>query len=276
METARMETDRTGTSAAAAPKAADSVPALRRSVLILDLVASAGSPLSATDITRALALPKSTAHGLLNVMLELGLLARNPEGSFRLGPHPMRWANSFLSQMDVVAVFRDYFAQDATLSRYTMTLTILDGAEVVYIGCRNSDLPLGHTFRIGMRLPAPFTATGKMLLSEIADGELEALFGRNFPSPMTQRSVKNLPQLRQELSTTRERGFSIDDGQIRDGMICVGAALRDHSGKAIAGIATSLMRSEASADIIGELGSTMRATAGRLSEQLGHAGLRRG
>ncbi len=148
-------------------KQGDSVPALRRAVLILDLIAKADRPLLAADIARLLDLPKSTAHGLLSVMLELDLLVRNPDGAFHMGPHPMRWADGFLSKMDILAVFKDYFAKDTALSRYTITLTVLDREEVVYIGCRHSDQPLGYMFRIGMRLPAPFTATGKMLLSEL-------------------------------------------------------------------------------------------------------------
>lgn len=251
----------------------DSVPALRRTVLILDLVSASSTPLNAADITRALKLPKSTAHGLLNVMQELNLLARNPDGTFRLGPHPMRWANSFLSEMDVLAVFREYFAKDTALASYTLTLTILDGPEVVYIGCRNSDQPLGHTFRIGMRLPSPFTATGKMLLSELPDAELDLLFADRFPEPLTQRGVASLAALREELSAIKNRGYSIDDGQIREGMVCVGAAVRDHSGKAIAGLAASLLHSEATDQAIATLGENIRDTAQNLSRQLGHHGV---
>ncbi len=249
---------------------ADAVPALRRSVLILDLVAGSPTPLTAAEITRALSLPKSTAHGLLNVMMELNLLARNPDGSFRPGPHPMRWAHSFLSEMDIVSIFRDYFARDTALSRYTMTLTVLERGEVVYIGCRDSGQPLGHSFRIGMRLPAPFTATGKMLLSELPDEELLRLFEAEFPAPMTPLSVRDLDRLRQELAVIRARGFSIDDGQIREGMICICAPVRDHSGKAVAGIATSLIQSEASADVVAGLGETVRNAARDLSTRLGH------
>ncbi|KAB1083511.1 IclR family transcriptional regulator [Neorhizobium galegae] len=251
-------------------KSSDSVPALRRAVSILDFVTNSGNAMSAADITRAISLPKSTAHGLLGTMIELGLLARNQDGTFRLGPHPMRWANGFLSDMDIVSIFRDYFASDTTLTPYTVTLTILDRDEVVYIGCRNSHQPLGHSFRIGMRLPAPFTATGKMLLSELPDDKLQALFGSNFPPPMSSRSVKNLTLLKQELADIRTRGVSIDDGQIREGMVCIGTAVRDHTGCAVAGIAISLLESETTPVAIENLGEMMRRSADILSEQLGH------
>lgn len=248
---------------------AASVPALRRAVDILDLVAGSKKRLNAAEITKTLGLPKSTAHGLLAAMVDLNLLIRNGDGIFHPGSHPMRWANSFLSELDVVSVFQEHFADNPDLARYTVTLTVREGDEVVYVGCRNSDQPLGFTFRIGMRLPAPFTATGKMLLSSLSENEVRAMFAGGFPRPLTARSVTEIPALLDELDATRQRGFSIDDGQIREGMICIGAALRDYSGKAVAGIAVSLMRSEASAEAVLELGEKMHAAADALSRRLG-------
>lgn len=247
----------------------DAVPALRRAVMILDLVAKADKTLVAADIARALSLPKSTAHGLLNVMFELNLLTKGPNGAMRLGPHPLHWANSFLAEMDMLSAFQEYFSKDTSLSKYTLTMTVLDQGDVVYVGCRNSDRPMGLTFRIGMRLPATFTATGKMLLSEIAESELSAMFREGFPIPMTTHSVSSFDQLRTELCDTRRRGYSIDNEQVRDGILCIGSAVRDYSGRAVAGIAVSLLRNEASDDYIAELGKRMRNVADTLSARLG-------
>ncbi|MGP4689693.1 IclR family transcriptional regulator [Agrobacterium pusense] len=247
----------------------NSVPALRRAVMILDLVAKADTALLAADITRALSLPKSTAHGLMNVMIELNLLTKDANGAIRLGPHPLHWANSFLADMDIVSAFQSYFSTDTSLSKYTLTMTVLDGSDVVYVGCRNSDRPMGLTFRIGMRLPAAFTATGKMLLSEIADQDLTSMFYKGLPAPMTVHSVRSLEQLRTELHQTRVRGYSIDNEQVRDGILCIGSTVRDYSGKAVAGVAVSLLRSEASDDYIVELGLRVRNIAGSLSARLG-------
>jgi IclR family transcriptional regulator, blcABC operon repressor len=247
---------------------ADTVPALRRAVQILDLVAASSHNLTPAEITRMISLPKSTAHGLLSVMSELGLLMKSPDGTMRIGPHPMRWAGSFLSQLDIVSAFQDCLAERPALNPYTVTLTMREGGEVVYIGCRHSAQPVGHTFRIGMRLPAPFTATGKMLLSDLSDGELQDVLDP-FPQPLTKRSVSSLLQLREELAMTRQRGYSIDDGQIRDGMICIGAAIRDHAGKAFSGIAISLIRSEASDETIQRLGNALREVSDALSRRVG-------
>lgn len=247
-------------------------PALRRAVRVLDYIAAAPRRPTAADITRALDLPKSSAHGLLGAMADLRLVARAEDGGFRLGPHVMRWANSFLAELDLVSVFQDYFAENPDLARHTVTLSVRDGAEVVYLGCRNAAQPLGVTFRIGMRLPAAFTATGKALLAELDDAELDALLRREgFPAPLTPCSAPSLEVLRGELAQVRQRGFSIDDGQVREGMICLGAVLRDHAGAASAAIALSLTRSEATEAEIASLGAQLRDAAAALSRRLGGA-----
>lgn len=251
--------------------AAKSVPALRRAVDVLDLVAGSGRRMTAADIARTLGLPKSTAHGLFAAMVELDLLTRGSDGVFRPGPHPMRWTSGFLSQLDVVSIFQEHFAATAAMRRYTATLTVLDGAEVVYIGCHHAERPLGFTFRIGMRLPAPFTATGKIQLAHLPAARLDALFAAGFPPPLTPRSLRDLAALRDELDVTRRRGFSIDDGEVREGMTCIGAVLHDHTGKVAAGIAISLITGEADAATIDRLGKDMRETARALSLRLGAA-----
>ncbi|RCK50781.1 IclR family transcriptional regulator [Thalassospira profundimaris] len=253
----------------AANTGATAVPALRRAVAIMDYVSQTSKQPNAAEIGRVLSLPKSTLHGLLLAMIELGLLTRGADGTFSAGPHPMRWANGFLAQNDLVEVFKTYFAETRDFTQYTITMTVLDGNKVVYIACSNANLPLGVTFRIGMRLPAAFTATGKALLAELDPVTLKDLFASRFPDPLTSRSVRNPGELARDLEETRQRGFSIDDGQVREGMICLGTALHNHTGDAVAGLAISLTRSEATAKAIADLGGKLVNAGREISRRLG-------
>ncbi|HEY0212936.1 MAG TPA: IclR family transcriptional regulator [Paenirhodobacter sp.] len=255
----------------ATPSGATSVPALRRATAILDHLAQGASPQTLTQITRALRLPKSTAHGLVQAMEELGLLHRTADGAFRIGLHPLQWANGFLAQTDLITHFNEYFATHRELIRFTVTMTVLDGQQVTYIACAQANQPLGVTFRIGMHLPAAFTATGKALLACLSPEQLDQRFADGFPAPLTAHSVATLENLRQELVLTRARGLSMDDGQVREGMICLGTVIRDHTGQTVAGMALSLTRSEATPDIITALGAKLQDAARGLSAQLGYS-----
>ena len=223
------------------------VPALLRGCMVLDTVVAADKPPTVSDLARRLDLPKSTVHGLCATLVDLGLLRRRPDNTFRIGPHVMRWANAFTLQTDLTGEFAAFCDSLGPSREETLTLSVLEGRDVVYIGCRNSTAPLGVTFRIGMRLPAPFTATGKALLSTMADEEVRALFDGAWPAPLTARSVRNVEALLGELAACRARGYSIDDGQVREGMHCFGIPVRDASNHVVAGIAVSLLTGKVSA-----------------------------
>lgn len=220
------------------------VPAVSRAVAILDLAAHSDGPLTLADVARSLGIPKSSAHGLCGTLVHLGLLRRKGS-SFVLGGHVMRWANAFAGRSDVVEEFARLWDETPALRVETLTLTILDGADVVYIASRHGEDPLGITFRIGMRLPAAFTATGKAMLSTMDPDDVRGLYPRGLPTPMTEHTVRTVEALESELDEVRRRGFSVDDHQVRDGMVCVGAPIFDFSGeRAIGGFAISFLESQ--------------------------------
>ncbi|WP_369632960.1 helix-turn-helix domain-containing protein [Variovorax sp. V512] len=64
--------------AAAAPL----VPAVARALTLLNLLAQRREPMSLTQLTSELALPKSSVHGLCNTLLAFGYLRRQPGGFF--------------------------------------------------------------------------------------------------------------------------------------------------------------------------------------------------
>ena len=245
------------------------VPALARGGALLDAVALAEEPQTVSTLARGLELPKSTVHGLCVTLVDMGLLVRRSDGSFRVGPHVMRWANAFLAGTDLTAEFAALWDDLKVLPHGTITLSVLDGADVVYIGCRNSGQPLGITFRIGMRLPAIYTATGKAFLSTMSEARVREITNRAWPEALTPRSVRSVTALLRELKACRERGYSVDDGQTREGMYCFGTVVRDSSGQPVAGVAVSLLAEEVDAQNRQLAADSIQKIARKLSIRMG-------
>lgn len=225
------------------------VPGLARGVAIVDLVAQSKHPLFATDIAKTLELPKSSVHGLLQTLLKTGLLKKDEQQRYYLGTHIMQWSHAFIGQNKLISVFQSEVAKMPKLNGYTLTLTTLEDDEVVYLACKESNSPLGFSFKTGMRLPAVFTATGKMMLSSLNDEEIYARLKQNWPTPLTTNSVTNIKDFMLEVSQIRENGYSIDNGQIRHGMYCLGGMLFDRNTQNRAGIAVSLIKEEFSQEV---------------------------
>ncbi len=216
------------------------VPALERGVRILDHVARARSSPSLTELARELDIAKSSAHLLCNTLVQLELLIRRPDQTFQLGPHVMRWSNAFALRSDVSAEFAAIWDLDTELPGATITLTVLEGTEVVYIAARNAAGFPAFEFRSGMRLPAAFTATGKAFLSHMSEAEVRRLYAGGLPPPRTRHSVRTIPGLLSELDDIRRTGVSVDDQQVAEGMVCFGASVLDSHNRPIAGVAVSL------------------------------------
>jgi len=249
--------------------AAGDVPAVLRASAILDLVAASPDPVPMAEIAERLAIARSSAHGLCHTLVNLGLLEKRPRG-FVLGGHVMAWANAFIDGSDMVGAFTRLWDQTPSLRQETVTLTILDGADVVYIASRHGDDPFGITFRMGMRLPAAYTATGKAILSTLDDAAVKRLYGDGLPPPLTDRSVGSVDGLVRELAEIRVRGFSIDDEQVRRGMFCFGAPIHDFSGRAaVGGFAVSVSADSLTPARIEALGSDVIRYARMLSRSLG-------
>lgn len=216
------------------------VPALARGAAILDFISETSPPVTAQQIAGSLRLPKSSVHNLCNTLTNLNLIFRKADQTFTIGPHVMRWANVFKQRTDVTAEFANIWDESTGLPGATITLSVREGVEVVYVAARNSGRTPSLDFRIGMRLPAPFTATGKSLLSHLSDFEISRMFENGFPEPRARNSVQTLERLMADIRKCRNEGYSVDNQEVSDGMICYGCAVLDAANQPIAAVAVSL------------------------------------
>ncbi len=245
-------------------------PAVVRAVHVLDVIAAASEPVALADLARETGVPKSTLHGLCDTLVKLRLVKRHANGGMTMGSYVMGWANAFLSQTNITEEFRALREASQAFAQETVTLSVLDGTDVIYLACHNGNRPLGVTFRIGMRLPAPYTATGKAMLSTLPQDEAADLLADAWPAPLTRASVGTYAALAEEMAQVRRDGYSIDNGQMHEGMTCFGAPVFDASGeRAVAGLAVSFLANEIDVQTGQRIGRQMRELADQLSVRLG-------
>lgn len=238
-------------------------PAAERAVRILDCLAASATPLGVSELARALDLPKSSVYGICETLADAGVLHVEVQG-YSLSAHCLRWSGAFLNRSSIVSEFHRLLAKDRRLADYTITLSTLEGNEVVYLACHNSDKPLGFTFQIGMRLPAVYSATGKAMLSHMEAEERQAALALPWHPPFTANSVRSTAAFDAACATWRAQGYALDDGEIREGMVCLGAPIRDSRGRPVAGIALSMTSAEARPEVQRDLGAIVREVADRL------------
>ncbi|MFA6311907.1 MAG: IclR family transcriptional regulator [Sterolibacterium sp.] len=219
------------------------VPSILKAVQILDTLAMAKGPMTLAELTQRLELPKSSMLALCTSLTLTGMLSRLDSGAYHLGTHLLDLSHAYLGSIDLTKEFVSTWDSLAMPPGEGIVLGVLDATDVVYVACRNSDSPLGVTYRIGMRLPANCTATGKALLSTLPDERVRTLYRNKTLDQLTPHSHVTLKALLKDLHATRLRGYAIDDEETREGMCCFGAPVFDSSGSyAIAAVAVSTLK----------------------------------
>jgi DNA-binding IclR family transcriptional regulator len=248
------------------------VPAVARAMAVLDLLEKERSPMTMARLADRLNLPKSSVHGLCGTLIALGYLRRQDDGAFFIGPRVMGLAHAFAARTSPAAEFDALWSELPSPPQETVILSVLDGAEVVYVAARPGARPLGLAFTVGMRLPALRSATGKAMLAFQGDARVRQLL----PTPRLP-AFMNRPSLRRtdllaELAETRKRGFSIDDESIREGVYCFGAPVFDATGRVVAGVGMCLQKATLNNTSWALQRDTVMQAAKDLSRRLGATG----
>ena len=103
----------------------------------------------------------------------------------------------------------------------------------------------------------------------MSDDHVRGLMANRWPEPLTSNSVRDIELFIEELAETRARGFSIDNGQVRDGMWCFGIPVRNAANQVIAGVAVSMLAGQVDKPTTDLIARSIRRVAHLLSFRLG-------
>jgi IclR family transcriptional regulator, blcABC operon repressor len=227
------------------------VPALDRSVLILDLLSQTRDGLSLGDIAKTVAIPKSSTHNLMLALVEHGLVRRNEEGQFSMGTKALQWGQSFNAGSQLMSAFDAAMRANTTLESETVMLAILDNTDVTYLACHPGTRPLAVNFRVGGRFIASCTSSGKAILSTIDDEAIKQLYLQSSDPhyqtgklhKLTKHSLPTVSALCKQMAEIRDSGYAQDNEETAEGMQCFGAPVfAAGSQRAVAGIAVSTIK----------------------------------
>lgn len=244
-------------------------PAVTRAAAILELLAENGGVAAGpSELARRLGLPKSSIANVCGALAEAGLVRRVGTG-FALGRKLAELGGAYLAAMDLVQEFYDACQELETGSDETIQLAVLDGVEMTYLARHDGRQPVRLTSQIGRRLPASVTATGKAALASFDTAEVRRrLTGVELPS-LTPRSHRSVDALLTDLEVVRDRGYSMDDEETVEGVVCFGIAIPGRGpGDGPYAASITLLKARATFDRVPALIADLHRLADRLADPL--------
>lgn len=189
-------------------------PAVSRAVQVLELLGDArGVPQSLAELSRTLGAAKSSVSNVCSVLEDARLIHRN-EAGYLLGRRTVEFGGAYLSTFDQVREFYRIVADSEILRNELVQIAVLEGTDALYLARHEGRAPLRLTASIGDKLPASLAAVGVALLAQLPPERVDALYTDVELPRLTERSTSTLPALHEKLEATRERGYSIDRGEV--------------------------------------------------------------
>jgi IclR family transcriptional regulator, pca regulon regulatory protein len=251
---------------------------LERGLRILTEFAASGPVLGIADLSRAVALNRSTTHRYVATLTSLGFLQQDPDTrKYSLGPRVVDLGFAAISSMEITGVAAGYLQGLADETGCAASMAVLDGADIVYVERRRSrraaGLAVDLNLHVGSRLPAYCTSMGKVLLAYRDPVALRHLLDRTDLARRGPKTITVREQLVTALAKVRQAGLAVNDEELAPGLRSIAAPIRDRSGHVVAAInvAVQLTTWTASAEsVIAKLSGPLRRTATDISHQLGY------
>lgn len=247
------------------------VQVLDRACDILECIAANGPELGVSEITLDLGLSKSTVHRLLSALEHREYVRRVPATSrYRLGLKLLELGKKVGEADGLVANAGAYLAQLVEETGETAHLGVLRGGEVVSLCAVESPQNLRTPATVGRRTAAHSSSLGKCMLADLNADELQLALGHLDMKPFTSSTIVTEQGLIKELEKVRRLGFAVDDEEFERGLKCVGAPVRDESGRVKAALSIAGPASRLGRDVMKDRASAVMRIAGELSAVLGY------
>lgn len=199
---------------------------------ILEAVAAADRPLTPTDLSDQLAIPKASVHRLCTSLEEHGFLQTRISGrGLQAGTRLHAMSLGILASAPIQAQRRAILKTLSEDIGETCNISVPDGSEMIYFDRAETHWPVRVNLQIGSRVPACATAGGKMYLSSLDVVRRERVIKNTRLRRYTANTLVSQSALLEELILTAERGYATDNEEYIDGMVALAVPVRDSAGR---------------------------------------------
>ena len=213
----------------------ETIPTNLRLLMVLEELARIGAPVTPTDLNAHLGLPKPTIHRLFATLEAEGFVQREIDGrSYSAGRRLRVFATHVLTSLRVRTARLTVLNSLAEEIGETCNIALPDRDAMVYLDRVETKWPLRIQLPIGTHVPFYCTASGKMYLASLNTSHLNRYLGAAALKPHTAGTITDRKLLRDEITRTREQGYSVDNEEFMDGMIAVAVPMTDDQNRLLA------------------------------------------
>jgi DNA-binding IclR family transcriptional regulator len=193
--------------------------------------------LSLSQLAHATSLTIPNVQRITHTLLALGLLAKDEMSKkYALTPRALDIGYRYLQANPLVERAAPYMANLASRSQETVSLTVLDGTEIVYVARQRGLKTIPVNLFIGARLPAFATGVGQVMLAFLPPAEATRILERSAWRKYTRYTLPDVAAVMRKLERIRKAGYATEDQEMFVGGMSVAAPVFGHDGLPVAAV----------------------------------------
>ena len=254
------------------PAGSRQIQSVVRALDILEVLAKESDGLALSELSGRVGLNSSTCHHLISTLVARGyVLHLGRSRGYALGSKVHELVDLALGESDPSELLKDDLRLLGSQIGHGVQLAVLAETSLL----------------TKLRFPAPdrdaealepdeliklralhATATGKAIMAWLPEIELVRVISVNGLTRYTGKTLTTLSGLIENLRLVRRYGYSIDDEELKDGVVCIGAALRDSGGAIVGSISMTATSDKMTKEYRVEIAKKMVFAALEFSKRL--------
>jgi DNA-binding IclR family transcriptional regulator len=242
---------------------------LAKGLNLLDTLGEYPDGAGVSELAREVRLPVSTVHRLLATMVQFGFVSfHSNRRQYSLGLKVFELSHRVALVRDLSEVALPVMRKITEATGEPTLMSVRDGLEMVYVERVDGPSRIQIRGSVGSRGPLHCTSLGKALLAFLPDHERESVL-RELPlKTHAPNTIIDLSELREELTLTRDQGYSVADEEHEEGVQAVGLPIISSRGRPVAAICVAALSFRSSLEELKGYLPLLRRAASEIGAQL--------
>lgn len=244
------------------------LPSVDRAIGVLEFLACSKRGFSVSEISRNLALPKSSTFLVLATLVNRGYLQKNAEtGKYSFGVNLVKLSRKVLENLELRDVAKPFLNSLMKKTGLTVHLAVLaDNAAVLVDRACPRGSNVGADW-IGRTLDINCTGVGKALLAFLSEDQFNQLIKSKSFARHNDNTIVTVRGLKRELARVREQGYALDDEEDEIGLRCIGTPIFDAEQRTVAAVSMAGTTEDIPLERVQTLAATLKQTAAEISRR---------
>ncbi|SDE92554.1 transcriptional regulator, IclR family [Salipiger thiooxidans] len=227
----------------------DTIASFAKGLRVLECFGAEHPRRSVSEVAAATGLDRATARRCLLTLHAQGY-AEYDGKYFTLTPRTLRLGIGALASLPLSQVVQPWLDQLTEQIGQSCSVSILDGAEIVYLARAAQRRVMSIGLMPGSRLPAHCTSMGRVLLAALPEAEARAIVEGSDLTPRTAFSLTDPEEVLARIDEVGRLGYALIDQEVETGLRSIAVPVLDARGVTVAALNTGMAATQDGAETL--------------------------